>query len=108
MMELYTSIMFDIFWMNVAAVFALVNVIFVGAPHLRLHPELEEGAVQLHSQPYCLRRRSSSSRTRDNRLLVRALHHRLEPVVEAAAPYLTAVNAAEAMGLGMLTRTTWK
>jgi hypothetical protein len=30
------------------------------------------------------------------------------PIVEAAAPYLTAVNAAEAVGLGMLTRTTWK
>jgi uncharacterized membrane protein len=30
------------------------------------------------------------------------------PVVQAAAPYLTAVNAAEALGLGMLTRTTWR
>lgn len=100
--------MFDVFWMNVAAVFALLNVVLVGL------------LTYAYFQSW---RRVRSGFTAS--LIVFSVFFLVQnfviivfwyvlyttvsmPVVEAAAPYLTAVNAAEAVGLGMLTRTTWK
>jgi hypothetical protein len=100
--------MFDVFWMNVAAVFALLNVGFVGA------------LIYAYAQSW---RQLRSNFTAS--LLVFAVFFLVqnlviilfwyvmyttvsEPIVQAAAPYLTGVNAAEAVGLAMLTRSTWR
>lgn len=100
--------MFDVFWMNVAAVFALLNVGLVAA------------LIYAYVQSW---RAVKSSFTIG--LVVFAVFFLVqnfviivfwyvmyttvsEPIVEAAAPYLTAVNAAEAIGLAMLTRSTWR
>jgi hypothetical protein len=100
--------MFDVFWMNVAALFALVNVALVGV------------LIYAYAQSW---RHIRSGFTAS--LLIFAVFFLVQnfviivfwyvlyttvsvPVVVAAAPYLTAVNAAEAIGLGMLTRSTWK
>jgi hypothetical protein len=100
--------MFDVFWMNVAAVFALVNVALVGA------------LIYAYAQSW---RHIRSNFTAS--LLVFAVFFLVqnfviilfwyvmyttvsEPIVSAAAPYLTGVNVAEAVGLGLLTRSTWR
>ena len=98
--------MFDVFWMNVAAVFALLNVALVGA------------LIYAYAQSWRAVRSSFTAS-----LLIFAIFFLVqnfviivfwyvmyttvsEPIVQAAAPYLTAVNAAEAIGLVMLTRST--
>ena len=100
--------MFEVFWMNVAAIFAFINVALVVI--------LTYAYVQSWRQV-----RSGFTLS----LIVFALLFLVQnlviivfwyvlystvslPVVQAAAPYLTAVNAVEALGLGMLTRTTWR
>jgi hypothetical protein len=102
--------MFGVFWMNVAAIFALANVVFV----LLL--------MYAYFQSW---RKFRSSFT--SSLLVFAFFFLLqnvvivvfwyylytlvpsaESLVVAAAPYLVLVNAMETVGLGTLTATTWK
>jgi len=101
--------MFDIFWMNVAAVFAFVNVAFV----LLL--------IGLYFQSW-RRMRSSLSMSLmtfagffliQNLVIIvfwfvlYGLVPQAQSVVEGAAPYLTAINALESIGLGNLVRVTW-
>ena len=102
--------MFGVFWMNVAAIFALANVVLVAL------------LIYVYLQSW---RKFRSSFTTS--LVVFAVFFLLQnvvivvfwyylytlvssaqPLVEAAAPYLVAVNAMETVGLGSLTVTTWK
>ena len=100
--------MFDVLWMNVAAVFAFINVVFVG---MLIYAYVESW------------RKVKSNFTASltvfavffliQNLIIIIFWYVLyttvaEPVVVAAAPYLSAVNAAEAVGLGLLTRSTWR
>lgn len=100
--------MFDVFWMNVAAVFALLNVGFVGA----LIYAYAQSWRQVHSSFTASLVVFAVFFLVQNLVIVifwYVLYTTVsEPIVQAAAPYLTAVNAAEAVGLGMLTRSTWK
>ena len=101
---------FDIFWMNIAAIFAFLNVAFVLA------------LVALYFQSW-RRIRSSLSIA----LITFALFFLVQngviivfwyvlyglvpdaqDIVVAAAPYLVAVNAFESLALGNLLRMTWK
>ena len=100
---------FGIFWMNVAAVFAFLNVVMVFV------------LMVLYFQSW---RKVRSSVTAG--LVVFALFFlvqnaviivfwfilygivpQAEAIVEAAAPYLTAINALESIALGNLLRITW-
>jgi hypothetical protein len=102
--------MFSIFWMNVAAVFALANVVFV--------------VLLIYAYLQSWRKFRSTFTTS---LVVFAVFFLLQnvviivfwyylyglvssaqPLVEAAAPYLVAVNAMETVGLGSITATTWR
>jgi hypothetical protein len=100
--------MFDVLWMNVAAIFAFINVGLVGA------------LIYAYAQSW---RHVRSSFTAS--LLVFAVFFLVqnlvillfwyvlyttvsESIVAAAAPYLASVNAAEAFGLSLLTRSTWR
>jgi hypothetical protein len=101
--------MFDIFWMNVAAVFAFINVAFV----LLLIGLYFQSWRRIHSSL------SMSLMTFAGFFLVQnlviiifwfvlyGLVPQAEAVVQGAAPYLTAINALEAIGLGNLVRVTW-
>jgi hypothetical protein len=101
--------MFDIFWMNVAAIFAFLNVAFV----LLLMGLYFQSWRRVHSSL------SVSLMTFAGFFLVQnlviiifwfvlyGLVPQAEAVVEGAAPYLTAINALEAIGLGNLVRVTW-
>jgi hypothetical protein len=101
---------YDIFWMNVAAVFALVNLALV------------IGLVGLYFQSW---RRVPSSLTAglivfasfflvQNFVIVvfwyvlYGLVASAQPIVTAAAPYLTVINATESVALANLFRITWK
>lgn len=101
---------FDIFWMNVAAVFALINVVFV---------------VLLIYAYYQSWRNFRSGFTASlvafaafflvqNAIIIifwyvlYGLVASAQPIVVAAAPYLTLINAMEAIALGNLVRVTWK
>ena len=100
---------FDILWMNVAAVFAFLNVLFV----LIL--------MGLYIQSWRKVRSSISVGlvTFSTFFLVQNLviivfwlvlygtSPDSKPIVEAAAPYLTAINALESVALGNLVRITW-
>ena|ERR1022692_1604387 len=100
--------MFDVFWMNVAAIFAIVNVVLVALltyAYIQSWRQVRSGftaSLIVFSVFFLVQ----------NFVIIvfwYVLYSTLSmPIVEAAAPYLTAVNAAEAVGLGMLTRTTWK
>lgn len=101
--------MFDIFWMNVAAVFALANVAFV----LLLIGLYFQSWRRMHSSL------SMSLMTFAGFFLIQnlviivfwfvlyGLVPQAQAVVEGAAPYLTAINALECIGLGNLVRVTW-
>ncbi len=101
--------MFDIFWMNVAAVFAFANVAFV----LLLTGLYFQSWRRMHSSL------SMSLMTFAGFFLVQnlviivfwfvlyGLVPQAQAVVEGAAPYLTAINALECIGLGNLVRVTW-
>jgi predicted membrane protein len=98
--------MFDVFWMNVAAAFALLNVALVGVliyayadswRHIRsgFTASLLVFAIFLLVQNFVII------------VFWYVMYTTVsEPIVQAAAPYLTAVNAAEALGLSILTRST--
>ncbi|MDA4118990.1 MAG: hypothetical protein OK436_00185 [Thaumarchaeota archaeon] len=101
---------FDIFWMNVAAVFAFLNVAFV----LLL--------VVFYFQSW-RRVRSSLSLSLMSFALFFLIQNGViivfwyvlyglvpaaQATVEAAAPYLVAVNASESLGLANLVRITWR
>lgn len=96
--------------MNIAAVFALVNVVFV--------------VLLIYAYIDCWRKIRSNFTVSlivfaaffliQNLIIVvfwyflYTLVASAQPLVESAAPYLVAVNAMETIGLGSLTRTTWK
>jgi hypothetical protein len=100
---------FDIFWMNVAAVFAFFNIAVVVV------------LIVLYLQTW---RRMRSSLTMglilfsvfflvQNTVIVvfwlvlYGLVPSAQDIVVSAAPYLTAINALEAIGLANLLRVTW-
>ena len=100
---------FDIFWMNVAAVFAFLNVAFVLV------------LVTLYVQSW-RRIRSSISLALisfavffliQNLVIIvfwyvlYGLVPAAQGIVVAAAPYLVAINALETLGLANLVRVTW-
>jgi hypothetical protein len=104
-----SSLAFDIFWMNVAAVFALVNVALVVI------------LLGLYIQSW-RRFRSSLSVSLatfagfflvQNAVIILfwyvlyGLVPSAEPVVAGAAPYLAAINLLECVALGNLVRITW-
>ena len=100
--------MFDVFWMNVAAVFAFVNVALVG---LLIYAYVDSWRKIRSGFTVSLIVFSVFFLVQNLVIIVfwYVLYTTVSvPVVEAAAPYLTAVNAVEALGLGMLTRTTWR
>jgi hypothetical protein len=100
---------FDIFWMNVAAVFALLNVAIV----------LVLLALYLQSWRKLRSSLSIALMTFAGFFLIQNLViivfwlilYSLVPsahdIVVAAAPYLTAINALESIALGNLLRVTW-
>ena len=101
---------FDILWMNVAALFAFANIAFVAV------------LVGLYYQGW----RSVPSGFTLGLIIFAAffliqnlvvvvfwyllygLASSAQPIVVAAAPYLTLINLAEAAALGNLVRITWK
>ena len=100
---------FDIFWMNVAAIFAFLNVAFVLV------------LVALYIQSW-RRVRSSISLALisfavffliQNLVIIvfwyvlYGLVPAAQEIVVAAAPYLVAINALETFGLANLVRITW-
>lgn len=102
--------MFDLFWMNVAAVFAFINVALV--------------VLLIYAYVQSWRKVRSAFTTSlilfatffliQNLVIIvfwyvlYSLVASAEPVIESAAPYLTVINALEAIALGNLTRVTWK
>ncbi|MDG6921581.1 MAG: hypothetical protein JRN59_08640 [Nitrososphaerota archaeon] len=100
---------FDIFWMNVAAVFALLNVAFV----------VVLLALYVQSWTRMRSRISLSLATFAAFFLVQnvviiifwyvlyGLVPTAEGVVAGAAPYLAAINLLESVALGNLVRITW-
>jgi hypothetical protein len=101
---------FDIFWMNVAAVFAFLNVAFVVL------------LVAFYFQSW-RRVRSSLSLSLmsfaiffliQNGVIIvfwyvlYGLVPSAQAIVVAAAPYLVAINALESLALGNLVRITWR
>jgi len=100
--------MFDVFWMNVAAVFALINVALVAIlilAYVQSWMKIRSGftaSLIVFSVFFLVQ----------NFVIIvfwYVLYTTVSlDIVQAAAPYLAAVNAAEAVGLGMLARTTWR
>lgn len=100
---------FDIFWMNVAAIFAFLNVAIV----------LALMGLYLQSWRKLRSSLSVSLTTFAGFFLVQNLViivfwlilYSIVPsahdIVVAAAPYLTAINALESIGLANLLRVTW-
>ncbi|HYC11557.1 MAG TPA: hypothetical protein VEC02_02725 [Nitrososphaerales archaeon] len=103
---------FDIFWMNIAALFAFLNVALVGT------------LIVLYFQSWRRLRSSLSASLMTFAvfflvqnfviiifwLVLYGLAPQslvLESVVVAAAPYLVAINALESLALGNLVRITW-
>lgn len=100
--------MFDVLWMNVAAVFALLNVVFVLLlifAYVQSWRKVRSGftaSLILFAVFFLVQN-----------LVVIIFWYVLyttaaEAVVIAASPYLASVNAAEALGLALLTRSTWR
>jgi hypothetical protein len=102
--------MFDIFWMNVAAVFAIVNVVLVGLlifAYVQSWRKVRSGftvSLIVFGAFFLIQ----------NLVIIifwyvlYTLAPSAQPIVIAGAPYLTAINAMEAIGLASLTRSTWK
>jgi hypothetical protein len=102
--------MFDIFWMDVAAVFALVNIVFVA---LLIYAYVESWRKVRSSFTVSLIVFAAFFLIQNLVIIVfwywlYSLVPAAQSTVETAAPYLTLVNAMEAVGLGILTRSTWK
>jgi len=102
--------MFGVFWMNVAAIFALANValvillIYAYAQSWKKFRSTFTTSLVVFAVFFLLQ----------NVVIVvfwyylYSLVASAQPLVEAAAPYLVVVNAMETVGLGSLTATTWK
>lgn len=102
--------MYDIFWMNVAAIFAFVNVALVG---LLIYAYVQSWRKVRSGFTASLILFASFFLIQNLVIIIfwfvlYGLVPSAQPVVEGAAPYLTAINAMEAIGLGSLTRVTWK
>jgi|SRR5271154_5791661 hypothetical protein len=102
--------MFDVFWMNVAAVFALANVALVA---LLIYAYLESWRKFRSAFTISLVVFATFFLLQNAVIIVfwyylYGLVSTAQPLVEAAAPYLVVVNAMETVGLGSLTATTWK
>jgi len=98
--------MFDVFWMNVAAVFALVNVGLVG---VLIYAYTQIWRVFHSNFTVSLLVFAGFFLVQNFVIIVFwfVLYTTVsEPIVQAAAPYLTAVNASEAVALAMLARST--
>lgn len=100
---------FDIFWMNVAAVFAFANVAIVIAlialyfqswRHMR-------SSLTLGLMVFSLFFLIQNTIIIVFWLVLYTLVPAAESTVVAAAPYLTAINGVECIGLGNLLRVTW-
>ena len=100
---------FDIFWMNVAAIFAFLNVMIVAVlialyfqswRHLR--SSLTMGLI-LFSVFFLVQNTVIVVFW----LVLYSLVPAAQDIVIAAAPYLTAINALECVGLANLLRVTW-
>jgi hypothetical protein len=96
--------------MNIAAVFALANVVFVA---LLIYAYVESWRNVRSSFTVSLIVFAAFFLIQNLVIIVfwywlYGLVPAAQSTVEAAAPYLTAVNAMEAVALGSLTRLTWK
>jgi uncharacterized membrane protein len=101
---------FDIFWMNVAAVFALLNVALVailGALYYQSWRRLKSGTtISLITVAVFF--------LLQNLVIVifwytlYGLVPAAQSIVVAAAPYLVLINFLETIALGNLVRLTWK
>lgn len=101
---------FNVFWMNVAAVFALANVVLVV---LLVYAYVQSWKKFRSNFTISLVVFSIFFLLQNVVIVVfwyylYTLVSSAQPLVEAAAPYLVAVNAMETVGLGSLTATTWK
>ena len=100
---------FDIFWMNVAAVFAFVNVAFV----LVLLGLYIQSWRRMHSPLSIALTTFVGFFLVQNAVIIvfwyilYGLVPQAQAIVVAAAPYLTAINAVESLALGNLLRITW-
>lgn len=100
---------FDIFWMNVAAIFAFLNVAFV----LVLMVLYFQSWRRVHSSLSVSLVTFAGFFLIQNLVIIvfwfvlYGLVPQAQAVVEGAAPYLTAINALESIGLGNLVRVTW-
>jgi len=101
--------MFEIFWMNVAAVFAFLNVALV----LVLMALYFQSWRKMHSSLSVALMTFATFFLIQNLVIIvfwfvlYGLVPQAQDVVSGAAPYLTAINALEAVGLGNLVRVTW-
>jgi hypothetical protein len=102
--------MFGVFWMNVAAVFALLN---VGLVLLLIYAYLQSWRKFRSSFTTSLVIFATFFLLQNLVIVIfwyflYTLVSSAQPLVESAAPYLVLVNAMETVGLGSLTLTTWK
>src|ERR1700685_2655705 len=102
--------MFGVFWMNVAALFALLN---VGLVLLLIYAYLQSWRKFRSSFTTSLVIFATFFLLQNLVIVIfwyflYTLVSSAQPLVEAAAPYLVLVNAMETIGLGSLTMTTWK
>jgi hypothetical protein len=100
----------DIFWMNVAAVFAIANIVIVVlliveySRSWRRVPSGFTAGLVLFAAFFLVQ----------NIVIVvfwyvlYGLVASAQPIVASAAPYLTVINATESVALGNLIRVTWK
>jgi hypothetical protein len=101
--------MFDVFWMNVAAIFAFINVALVG---LLIYAYVQSWR-KVHSGFTASLILFATFFLIQNLVIIIFWYvlYTLAPaqaILGGAAPYLTLINAMEAVGLGSLTRVTWK
>jgi hypothetical protein len=101
---------FEIFWMNVAAVFALLNVAFV-----LVLMYLYYQSWRKFKSGFALSLILFATLFLIQNIVIVVFWYVLyglvptaQTIVEAAAPYLTAINLVEALALGNLVRVTWK
>ncbi len=100
---------FDIFWMNVAAVFAFLNVAFV----LVLLALYFQSWRRVHSSLSVALMSFAAFFLIQNAVIVvfwyvlYGLVPAAQDIVVAAAPYLVAINALESLALANLVRITW-
>ncbi|MDE1853833.1 MAG: hypothetical protein KGI38_08835 [Thaumarchaeota archaeon] len=100
---------FDILWMNVAAIFAFINVALVVA----LISLYFQSWRRMHSSMSVSLMTFAGFFLLQNVVIIvfwfvlYGLVPQAQSVVTGAAPYLTAINALESVGLGNLVRVSW-